>query len=216
MQTSMHRRPAGRSAPLSTRARVLPIVAAVGVLSVVGSLTMTPEPAHAATDAVATIAASVRSDTVPEDIVSGRISVQDQVAANAGAHTTPVSASTKADITRDAQREVADLKTASGSAGTGAAADRSIFTKIKNAFKHWGSVTIDTGIALGVSAGLAGFWGTLVVVFAFMGAVASAIVFAALSSATGTLAALAAWCNINEQHHMYVSVPDLQHSTRLP
>jgi hypothetical protein len=212
------------SRPYADSRRVLPLVAVVGILSIVGSLAMTPGEAHAATTRdTDTIASSLKSGTLPEDIVSGRISVEELVDANLASRAVTASHLSRDELTREVTKEVEALKAGhleevsgvnAGSRATGdpLGTNLSVWKKFKHLFNHWFTVTLDTSLVLTIASGGTAGAAAGATALAIMGSVAWAIVYAGIAAGTGVLAGVAAYCHVNKSPKMQITVPDLKHS----
>ncbi|WP_144407248.1 hypothetical protein [Clavibacter michiganensis] len=185
---------------------------------------MTPGEAHAATTRdIDTIASSLKSGTLPEDIVNGRISVEELVDADLASRAVETSYLSRDEVTREVTKEVDGLKAGhleevsgvnAGSRATGdpLGANLSLWKKFKHLFKHWFTVTLDTSVILLVASGGAGVAGASAGALAIMGLAAWAIVYAGIAAGAGVLAGVAFACNRTGHQKMRIAIPDLKNS----
>jgi hypothetical protein len=195
-------------------------VAVVGLVAVVGSLLTAPSAAHATevpvAAAQAAVSASLGRGTYVEDVLDGRITVDQLVEVDVAARsTTTAGAPSRAELTRQATDEIERFRAAGSapslSAGDGADAVGAPVDKSKhwwNKLVHWGTIRMDAYVlaAAGATAGTA--------IAAVMGVCGSygAIVCAAVAAmAAGTalgLSVTAAGCLSDHHRSIYIKVPD--------
>ncbi|MGJ1544809.1 hypothetical protein ACR8AC_11830 [Clavibacter sepedonicus] len=218
--------------------RTLPVAAAAATLVVIATFAVAPPSAHAAE---ASIAHSISQDTVEQDILSGRISIDQlvdaAVAARSGAPDAPPMS--RSEITRQMSEEVQALRTqpttatpgsdvqdddpgAAAGPGTGTGTGvgvgvakfsfKKLFGKIKGFFRH--GVTLDIPlwkVMLGNGALVTAAAVTSVACASFL-VLSCALVAGALIGASGYVFWLLHQCVRNQDRTWHLTLPDVHRS----
>ncbi|MBT1631482.1 hypothetical protein [Curtobacterium flaccumfaciens] len=215
------------------RHRSWPVVAAAAMLGIVGSLLTGVPAAHAAENS---IAIAVQDGTFLQDVVDGRITVDQLVDASAAGRAQGAPALGRTTMKRDMAAEVEELRSTGSVAAWGElGSDRSqgraqtlqteatpapaaqvgtqlsLWHKFKHLFHHWATVriTAPTGGALlggGTAAGIAA------IVAGSFGLLASAIFVSIGAIPFITLGAVSLSCNARHLKYLYIKFPDLGNS----
>jgi hypothetical protein len=212
------------------RGRATTGVAIAGLVAVVGSLLAAPAPAHASEAALdgarAAISASLSRGTYSEDVLSGKITVEQIVdvdlAARAAIHANATRIPTRAELIRQTTEEIADVR-AHGSdsttpelsplAGSRPASDPLVESKHWwNRVTHWATISVDASKAMRAGAGAAGISTVIAGACLAEGAVVCSAVALMGVVIASSLSLTAAWCVAHKQPVLYVKVPDFTNS----
>lgn len=205
--------------------RALPLVAVAAAVTVVASLAVVPQSARAAE---ASLTDSVARGTVEQDILSGRVTIDQLVDANIAARssaqeTAPMN---RSELTRQATAEVQELRehgtvdapdiNAHTAASDGITASKFSFKKAFRKVKHFFSGTTTVNVPLW--AGIAGSGATTTLGLAISAACAAGgVLWCAVASAAIFVAGAAVFvllleCVRNQDKMWHVTLPQIQHS----
>ncbi|KZC95174.1 MULTISPECIES: hypothetical protein [Clavibacter] len=205
-------------------------VAIAGLVAIAGSLLTAPTPAHASEAALdgarAAISASMSRGTYSEDVLSGKITVEQIVdvdlAARAAIHADATRIPTRAALIRQTTEEIADVRihgaepttpelspsTGSRPASDPLAEDKHWWNKVT----HWATISVNARKAWRAGAGAAGISAVILGACLFEGVVVCTAVAAIGVAVAASLASTAAWCVAHDQPVLYVKVPDFTNS----
>lgn len=212
--------------------RLVPGIAIVGVLAVVGSLTATPASAHASEvslqAAQAAVSASVNRGTYEQDVTSGRITAEELTdvtlaAMTARGVTLPTGTPSRAELIRRTDVQIAELRAhgpsdsssvtlASPTGAPTATNPLATSDSFWSHFKHWFTFSVNNVAlaAAGISGGVA--LGFIVGACLSSGVYSCAAVAAISAAALAALSTKSAVCLADHQDTLYVKVPDFGNS----
>jgi len=210
--------------------RAVPAVAIAGLVAVVGSLLVAPSPAHASEVALdgarAAISSSVSRGTYEQDVLSGKITVEQIVDVNLDARSSAAPSSTavpnRAELTRETTEEIAQIRatgvdpaTSEPTTTTGSAPATDPVATDKhwwNKFTHWGTAKV-SALALAVAGGTTGgVLGFLAGACASFGAFLCAAVATMATATAAALGVRGSLCLADHHDYLYIKIPDVTNS----
>jgi len=215
------------ASPRRRTGHVTPAMAFAGLVAVVATMLVVPSPAHASElhldSARAAVSSSVTAGTYEQDLISGKISIEQVVDLDLAARATASEpAPSRATITRQVTDEVGQLR-ATGSISTppelsGATVARPAGDPVGeskhwwNKLTHWGTITLDAeNLAIGGSISAA-FFGAIAGACGAVLAIVCAAAAGVSAATAGALGLEAVACLAYHQTKFYLKVPDFGNS----